>query len=408
MRFASRPRPFATQSAASVRQSGEHRGQYQRRPCAGFAASLSGKDSGKPWQTRRNRSGLSAISDNRGDRSTVARSPCNRGNRSTLARLNRAENGLASRPPRRPCPRPSEMRRAFCKPSAPRLQHNQRKPSGDVATVQPFRPVSGSTVRPWRTSNAATYPATVRQLLPSNAPPVPASVRQSGEHRGQYQRQAVAVRRAAGSVRRSTVCRLSAIRQAATVGKDSPPPIRHHRTPQGFLPMSAATVRPWRNRSTVRGLSVYPASRGGSTVRRLSAATVRRHNRRKRAATARPCVSPRRTGSRPSRRAAPLQGRFTRFASVRKMSGKDSGNIERGERAAPCNRETNCAYYGHTFPRRLFQTWRGSTLPPDSSPPSNATSVRQGFRRPCAASRVPLLARHGGRTCRASPATVPR
>lgn len=51
-------------------------------------------------------------------RATVARPPCNRRNRSTLARLNRAENGLASRPPLRPCPRPSEMRRAFCKPSA--------------------------------------------------------------------------------------------------------------------------------------------------------------------------------------------------------------------------------------------------------------------------------------------------
>ena len=43
--------------------------------------------------------------------------------------------------------------------------------------------------------------------------------------------------------------------------------------------------------------------------------------------------------------------------------------------------KTNFAYYGHTFPRRLFQTRRGSTLPPDSSPPcvndsGNAATVR--------------------------------
>ena len=70
-------------------------------------------------------------------RPTVGRLPCNRGNRSTLARLNRAENGLASRPPFRPCPRPSETRRAFCKPSAPCLQRNQRRPS--AGSGQGFR-----------------------------------------------------------------------------------------------------------------------------------------------------------------------------------------------------------------------------------------------------------------------------
>ena len=36
------------------------------------------------------------------------------------------------------------------------------------------------------------------------------------------------------------------------------------------------------------------------------------------------------------------------------------------------NGETNCAYYGHTFPRRLFQPWRGST-----------------FRRPCRTCAAP-------------------
>jgi len=111
-------------------------------------------------------------------RSTVARPPCNRRNRSTLARLNRAENGLASRPPLRPCPRPSEMRRAFCKPSA---------------TV--CNAISGKRPQPWRTSRQASasrhhrtppdsspvYPAmipasraTVRATIAGNAPQPPA------------------------------------------------------------------------------------------------------------------------------------------------------------------------------------------------------------------------------------------
>ena len=79
----------------------------------------------------------------------------------TFSRIRRQpiENGLASRPPFRSCPRPSETRRAFCKPPAPRLQRNQRKPSGNPATV-----------RPWQTSNAANVP-------PDSSPVYPATVR---------------------------------------------------------------------------------------------------------------------------------------------------------------------------------------------------------------------------------------
>ena len=220
------------------------------RPCAGFVGNLSATIERAAPDSGQCRRILPAV------RSTVARSPCNRGNRSTLARLNRAENGLASRPPLRPCPRPSETRRAFCKPSAPRLQRNQRKPSRRKSGKRPAtrRPCNRSTVprrirrqhRTRRTCRAcqrfdrappvrAGFVATVGKDSPppSNA----ATVRQSI-------RQAVAVRRAAGSVRRSTVCRLSV----------------YPATRQGFRRPSA-TVRPWRNLS-------------GATVRAI-AATVR-------------------------------------------------------------------------------------------------------------------------------------
>ncbi len=58
----------------------------------------------------------------------------------TFGRIRRQsiENGLASRPPRRPCPRPSETRRALCKPSA---------------TV--CNAISGKRPQPWRTSRQA-------------------------------------------------------------------------------------------------------------------------------------------------------------------------------------------------------------------------------------------------------------
>ena len=134
-------------------------------------------------------------------RSTVGRLPCYRGNRSTLARLNRAENGLASRPHVRPCPpRPSETRRALCKPSAPCLQRNQRQASR---------------------RKRARIPATVANI----------------ERRD-----------------RSTVAQ--PIRR--------PCASRHHR-PRRRIRRNIERGKPWRTRRNRSGLSVYPASRGGST-----------------------------------------------------------------------------------------------------------------------------------------------
>ena len=132
-------------------------------------------------------------------RSTVARSPCNRGNRSTLARLNRAENGLASRPPLRPCPRPSEMRRAFCKPSATVCNAiSASRPAGSPASVRrpSAPPVSGSEVRAgFRPMSAATVRASGLSAIPatSNAPR-PVSL--SGNAATVRQSQAVATVRA--------------------------------------------------------------------------------------------------------------------------------------------------------------------------------------------------------------------
>ena len=88
----------------------------------------------------------------------------------------------------------------------------------------------------------------------------------------------------------------------------SPAPI-----PASRPPVYPATVRPWRPCAASR---VRPVS--GSTAPPV------RHHRRKRGVNARRCVRPRRTDSRPSRRAAPLQARFKPSESVR-QSRADSG-----------------------------------------------------------------------------------
>ena len=140
-----------------------------------------------------------------------------RRHRAPLARLNRAENALASRPPFRPCPRPSETRRALCKPSAtvcnaisgkrPAIRRTSRPIS--AATVcrirrqsirqgfrqavanapQPFRPVCNQR-QPWRPFDRCPFALQSRQPFdprplksrrkrpckPSAAPPMSAPV----------------------------------------------------------------------------------------------------------------------------------------------------------------------------------------------------------------------------------------
>ena len=118
---------------------------------------------------------------------------CQRFNRATVANIERRAGFVAT------------VRQSF-RQAVANIERGKR--AATVPACQSIRqavavrrapPVSGSTVRAGfrrdRVPDSGNA-ATVRQLLPSNAPPVPASVRQSGEHRGQYQRQAVAVRRA--------------------------------------------------------------------------------------------------------------------------------------------------------------------------------------------------------------------
>ena len=58
-------------------------------------------------------------------------------------RRKRAENALASRPPSVPCPRPSEMRRAFCKPFSTACNAGKDSPASPAppsASRPPFAP----------------------------------------------------------------------------------------------------------------------------------------------------------------------------------------------------------------------------------------------------------------------------
>jgi len=168
---------------------------------------------------------------------------------------------------------------------------------------------------------------------------------------------------------------------AATIGK----PSRRKRTPP---PSEAATVRPWRTSNTPRNRSrrfrrtserragfrqavrhspappVYPQA--VATVRRLSV----RHHRRKRGVNARRCVRPRRTDSRPSRRAAPLQARFKPSESVR-QSRADSG--DRGNRA-PRHASGLSAIPANIGTPPPSEAGDRSTAPPDSPPPSASLS----------------------------------
>ena len=288
-------------------------------------------------------------------RSTVARSPCNRGNRSTLARLNRAENGLASRPPLRPCPRPSEMRRALCKPSA---------------TV--CNAISASRPQPWRTWNAATVrnrsrrrirrqhrtrradsspiypPATIERgdrAPPVSGSPVPASVRQ---RRNRSRRATVP----ACLQSAATVCQ--SIRQAATVrpcaacqrqpSAPQSPETRRNRPPLRFSAPDGFRARPAVPRPCKAVLRALQASANPARIPATSnAANVPRP------ATVKQTVLI--TGI-PSRADCFRRGavvpcrRIRRHHRTRQASGKDSGDrVPRpasrfwqdvaGERAAP-------------------------------------------------------------------------
>ena len=87
-------------------------------------------------------------------------------------------------------------------------------------------------------------------------------------------------------------------------------------------------------------------------------------------ATVRPCragfAAPPPSASRGDRVPRPACQRF------RRASRPPPSNAATVRPMSAGNGETNCAYYGHTFPRRLFQPWRGST-----------------FRRPCRTCAAP-------------------
>ena len=286
----------ASRNRSTVRQSIRHhrtRRADSPRPCAGFRP--------PSVQSLPVRPAIAA---------TVRASPA------TFGRIRRQsiENGLASRPPRRPCPRPSETRRAFCKPSAPRLQRNQRKPSGNPATVRPWRnlsgdrvpvatierrnlsgniergerapPVSVSTWRPWRTSTAApdssppcaslsgkpwrtSNAATVR----NRAPVYPATPRNRS------------------TVRQSPPSNAATVRPWRTSKRRKRP--RHHRNAGNRAPDSSATYPPPSNAATVRADSVR------RNIERGDRSTVRQS--------------------------------FRQAVAVRPLAAPDSGNIERGK-----------------------------------------------------------------------------
>ena len=230
-----------------------------------------------------------------------------------------------------------------------------------VATVRPLagsvRPVSGSTVgRKFAAppeANAAGF-ATIEHAAGFRQAVRPVSDSGDRVPRPACQRARIR-RRIPATSNAATVGRKCAAPPVSLSGKDSGnrPPVATIGKPSGFR-SNAATVRPLAappsasddsgNRSTVpeasapvsgsevatieRGQAVatvcrrIPANIAGFfppcaqplAVRLAIAATVRvspAYFRRKHAATARRCVRPRRTGSRPSRLAAPLQGRLT-------------------------------------------------------------------------------------------------
>jgi len=219
---------------------------------------------------------------------TVGRPPCYRRNGSILARLFRAENALASRGDRVPRPgcaapwlrasRPPPSNAAPIPASRPpRCQSRAgfRRP----CAASRFRPVGGSTAPP-DSGNGSRRPLSIyRKPRPGCARPGCAAL--------------VAPRPGCAIIeRRALVAPWLRRRIPANIG--TPPP---------------SASRP-----------PFDRSRPGCAL----VAPPVRHHRRKRGVNARRCVRPRRTDSRPSRRAAPLQARFKPPESVR-QSRADSG-----------------------------------------------------------------------------------
>ena len=98
-------------------------------------------------------------------------------------RRKRAGNALASRPPPVPCPRPSETRRAFCKPFSTVCNAGKDSPARPAPdSGKPWRPLAGS-VRPVSDSGEHRNAATIGSGQPfdraaGSVPPVyPATVR---------------------------------------------------------------------------------------------------------------------------------------------------------------------------------------------------------------------------------------
>ena len=292
------------------------------------------------------------------------------------------------------------------KPSAPRLQHNQRKPSGDVATVQPFdrgehqtprrippRPCASlSGERGNRSTVRRLSAATVRATIAGNAPQPPAlAFLRVGRVRARP-----AVPRPCKAVLRGLQASVNPARIPATVcnrGEDG--------TRQPF------------DRS---GLSVYPASRGGSTVRRACQRFDRgdRGEHRTRRAGFVGNLSATIERRNPAQPSAPIRRQSIRQAATvcagfRQASGNLSATIERGDRAPLVSRSPVPANIAATYPAsRDGSTWRDrSTVPPDSpaslsarhieraapdsSPPCAPRPLKSRRKRPCKPSAVPPM-----------------
>ena len=157
----------------------------------------------------------------------------------TFGRIRRQsiENGLASRPPFRPCPRPSETRRALCKPSATVCNAISGK---RPATWQPCNR-SGLSAISGKPSAVAIYPATSNAAPPSNA----ANVRQGFR-------------------------------------RTSRRPIRQHRTRQTCRRIRRQSIRQPFDRGATYPATVcqLPPSNAATYPATLNAATVRNRSRR--------------------------------------------------------------------------------------------------------------------------------
>jgi len=141
--------------------------RHHRTPRPGCAALVAPRQSiRRPFAASRFR----PVSDS-GDRSTVRAlvAPWLR-RRIRHHRRKRAENALASRPPSVPCPRPSEMRRAFCKPFSTVCNAGKDSPASPAppsASRPPFAP--------WLRRPGCAAPWLRRASLSGDRSPRPAS-----------------------------------------------------------------------------------------------------------------------------------------------------------------------------------------------------------------------------------------